>query len=130
MNLSFNQIKNITSFIRKELGRDSFEPMLENKLSECNKVFESYFEVQSFNFVKLNKDEETVSAGFAVYCNNSAGLIEYVKNERKVCNVFLKFGIDSDGESLKIFLSIQSFSSEGSDENSVFSNDSKSKKKK
>jgi hypothetical protein len=107
--LSSKVIRGISSAIRVAAkDRKIFEPNLTQKLITLNHTLDLYFDVRKCDFVNVKDNMKNNVIETVVLCSNLRGLIEYVKENRQLEQVHLKFGIDGGGGFLKICLSVQS----------------------
>jgi hypothetical protein len=109
LNFSQNETIRVASVLRSAAKkRNLIEPKLREKLSTNLHCVDKYFDVKSFDFTIVKADQVSTVRKEVVYCKDLNGLIKFVKDERKVLEVHLKFGIDGGGGFLKLNLSIQS----------------------
>lgn len=107
--LSSKMIRGISSAVRVATkNRKIFEVNLTQKLITLNHTLDSYFDVKNCDFVNVKNNIKNNVIETVVFCNNLKGLIEYVKRNRQLEQVHLKFGIDGGGGFLKVCLSVQS----------------------
>lgn len=113
LSLSQNQTPNLAAMIRvSSKSRKPIEPNLKQTLVRNGHRFNNFFEVKTFDFQSIKANKITDVTSVVVYCNNLKDFIEYVKQQRKVSDVHLKFGVDGGGGFFKVCLSIQSTNTE------------------
>ena len=84
---------------------------LQKALSENIHKLDSFFNVTEITVHNVKKKVETVNTQSVVFCQSLNDFIHYIKEERQLNNVHLKFGIDGEGGYLKVCCSMQNLSS-------------------
>ena len=96
--------------------RKLIQPGLKEGLLQKNRELIDYFKTTTLDFIKSNKTKklpDEIVTQVIVYCSDLQNLIEYVSKKRGASKTHLKFGIDGGQGSLKICMTIQSDSLEG-----------------
>lgn len=118
--LTQNTTLGIASMLRAASGkRKLIEPNLKEKISASIHCLDEFFQAKYFDFIKIKANNVSDAKQCVVYCKNLDGLIEWVKTQRQVSQMHLKFGIDGGGNFLKLCLSIQSIEDDDSESDRV-----------
>lgn len=97
-------------------NRKVVEPHLKQKLCQQNHSVDEFFTIKKFDLTTVKGKEVSEVAETVVYCSNLESFLQKIKDNRKLNEVHLKFGIDGGGGFLKICLSIQSVGLEEEEE--------------
>ncbi|KAK6191301.1 hypothetical protein SNE40_003027 [Patella caerulea] len=84
LGLSLKQTEKALTFIRSWKGRGAVEPNVMNELRQVDKRLDSFFATVELELDSSRKDEQTKVQRTVVYCNDVAGLIDYVLDARGI----------------------------------------------